>query len=406
MGLLREDGTPKRARRNSRASTPGLGVCQWFHFEDPRLDDAVRWLKELGVHHLRTGLSWADISGRTRSSGSTARWRRCEPTSTSPVTFCFTPEHKGVEPHHTSPPTGPARVRRLLRRDGPSLRAGLIERAVTTAFLQQLQARNGPIATPTAIIVAHQDDEVIGIGSRLPRLTDAHIVYATDGAPPDLDDAARLGFPSLEVYAAAREREAQAALALAGIGPERVRRLGYTDQRASLDMAALTRSVLTTLRELRPDVVVTHPFENGHPDHDATAFAVHLARRLLREAGEPAPALVEFASYHDPDGSRRMAVQSFLPADTPEILVELDEAAQDLKRRLVACHASQQQVLQAFPTDRERYRVAPAYDFLAPPHPWRPFYETFFAMMTRERWQGLAAQALAALDLPERRFRC
>ena len=277
---------------------------------------------------------------------------------------------------------------------------------MTTAFLQQLQARDGPIATPTAIIVAHQDDEVIGIGSRLPRLTHAHIVYATDGAPPDLDDAARLGFPSLEAYAGAREREAQAALALAGIGPERVRRLGYSDQRASLDMAALTRSVLATLRELRPDVVVTHPFENGHPDHDATAFAVHLARHLLREAGEPAPALVEFASYHDPDGSRRMAVQSFLPADTPEILVELDEAAQDLKRRLIACHASQRHVLQAFPTDRERFRVAPAYDFLDPPHPWRPFYETLFATMTRERWQGLAAQALAALDLPERRFRC
>jgi hypothetical protein len=63
-------------------------------------------------------------------------------------------------------------------------------------------------------------------------------------------------------------------------------------------------------------------------------------------------------------------------------------------------------VLQAFPTDRERYRVAPAYDFLAPPHSWRPFYETLFQTMTRERWQDLAAQALSALGLSERRFRC
>jgi LmbE family N-acetylglucosaminyl deacetylase len=164
--------------------------------------------------------------------------------------------------------------------------------------------------------------------------------------------------------------------------------------------------VLETLRELRPEIVVTHPFENGHPDHDATAFAVHLACHLLREAGEVAPALVEFASYHDPDGSRRMAVQSFLPADTPEILVELDGAERELKGRLVACHASQRHVLHAFPTDRERYRVAPAYDFLAPPHAWRPFYETLFATMTRERWQDLAAQALAALGLSERGFRC
>jgi hypothetical protein len=57
-------------------------------------------------------------------------------------------------------------------------------------------------------------------------------------------------------------------------------------------------------------------------------------------------------------------------------------------------------VLGLFPTDRERYRVAPAYDFLTQPHPWRPLYETFFDTMTRERWQGLAAEALAALGVP------
>src|SRR3546814_3207915 len=37
-----------------------MGICQWFHFEDPRLDDAVNWLRRLGVRKLRTGLSWAD----------------------------------------------------------------------------------------------------------------------------------------------------------------------------------------------------------------------------------------------------------------------------------------------------------------------------------------------------------
>jgi N-acetylglucosamine malate deacetylase 2 len=272
---------------------------------------------------------------------------------------------------------------------------------VTAAFLRRLKERHESIDTPTAVVVAHQDDDVIGVGSRLPRLEDVHVVYTTDGSTPtDLGDATQLGFDSRQAQARVRYREAEAALALLGIGPERVHRLGFVDQRASLDMAALTHSVLGTLRELRPEVVLTHPFENGHPDHDATSFAVHLARHLLREAGEPAPALVEFASYHDPDGSGQMAVQSFLPADTPEILVELDAAEQDLKHRLVACHASQQHVLWLFPTDRERYRIAPEYDFLAPPHPWPPLYETFSGTMTRERWQGLAAEALAALRRP------
>ncbi|RPH55591.1 beta-xylosidase, partial [bacterium] len=55
MGLLREDGTPKLALRHFYDYTPEMGICQWFHFEDHRLDDAVRWMKELGVRRLRTG---------------------------------------------------------------------------------------------------------------------------------------------------------------------------------------------------------------------------------------------------------------------------------------------------------------------------------------------------------------
>ena len=57
MGILREDGTPKLAHAQFPA---GLGICQWFHFEDHRLDDSVEMLRKLGVSHLRTGLSWAD----------------------------------------------------------------------------------------------------------------------------------------------------------------------------------------------------------------------------------------------------------------------------------------------------------------------------------------------------------
>ncbi|MFL6201944.1 MAG: glycosyl hydrolase, partial [Thermoanaerobaculia bacterium] len=60
MGLIKEDGTPKLALRHFADYTPELGICQWFHFEDHRLDDAVRWMKKLGIRHLRTGLSWAD----------------------------------------------------------------------------------------------------------------------------------------------------------------------------------------------------------------------------------------------------------------------------------------------------------------------------------------------------------
>ncbi len=41
MGLLREDGTPKPAAAQFAEYAPAMGICQWFHFEDHRLDDAV-----------------------------------------------------------------------------------------------------------------------------------------------------------------------------------------------------------------------------------------------------------------------------------------------------------------------------------------------------------------------------
>lgn len=106
MGLIREDGTPKPAFELFKQLTPDLGVCQWFHFEDHRLDEGVRRLRELGVRHLRTGLSWAD-SFRPNADAWFDRQMEALAEFDVTVTFCFTPEHRGVQPHHTSPPLVP-----------------------------------------------------------------------------------------------------------------------------------------------------------------------------------------------------------------------------------------------------------------------------------------------------------
>ncbi len=103
MGLLREDGTPKLALRQFSDYTPEFGICQWFHFEDHRLGDAVRWMKDLGVKHLRTGLSWAD-SCRPNADAWFDKQMSALSTFDTTITLCFTPEHCGVEPHYTSPP--------------------------------------------------------------------------------------------------------------------------------------------------------------------------------------------------------------------------------------------------------------------------------------------------------------
>jgi len=104
MGLIREDGTPKRAASRFRDFTPDFGICQWFHFEDHRLDDGVCWLKRLGVRHLRTGLSWADWHRPNAAAWFDRQMRALEPFDVT-LTFCFTPESCGRRPHYTSPPT-------------------------------------------------------------------------------------------------------------------------------------------------------------------------------------------------------------------------------------------------------------------------------------------------------------
>lgn len=103
MGLLRADGTPKPAVEAFAPYAGQMGICQWFHYEDHRLDEAVAWLKRLGVRHLRTGLSWAD-SFRPNALDWFDRQMEALADFDVTVTFCFTPEHRGVEPHHTSPP--------------------------------------------------------------------------------------------------------------------------------------------------------------------------------------------------------------------------------------------------------------------------------------------------------------
>jgi beta-xylosidase len=103
MGLLREDGTPKRALRRFADFTPALGICQWVHFEDHRLDGIVRWLRELGVRKLRTGISWADSFRPGAEAWFDRQMRALEPFDVT-VTYCFTPEHLGERPHYTSAP--------------------------------------------------------------------------------------------------------------------------------------------------------------------------------------------------------------------------------------------------------------------------------------------------------------
>jgi beta-xylosidase len=103
MGLIREDGCPKLAYKHFHKYTPQLGICQWFHYQDHRLEDGVRRLQDLGVRYIRTGVSWADYYRENALDWFDRQMKALEPFDVT-LTYCFTPEHKGLAPHYTSPP--------------------------------------------------------------------------------------------------------------------------------------------------------------------------------------------------------------------------------------------------------------------------------------------------------------
>ncbi|OFZ53163.1 MAG: beta-xylosidase [Bdellovibrionales bacterium RIFOXYC1_FULL_54_43] len=103
MGLIRADGTPKPAFDRFN---PALGICQWFHFEDPRLEQAVGWMKQLGIRKLRTGISWADWHRPNALEWFDRQMAALQDFDLT-VTLCFTPPSRGKRACHTSPPLVP-----------------------------------------------------------------------------------------------------------------------------------------------------------------------------------------------------------------------------------------------------------------------------------------------------------
>jgi N-acetylglucosamine malate deacetylase 2 len=251
-------------------------------------------------------------------------------------------------------------------------------------------------AARVLLAVAHQDDETIGAGILLSRTPDAWVIHATDGVPREAGFIARGFSGSPEEYAAARQRELEASLALAGIGSERLRCLCFQDQGVVFEIPRLTRELAAAFREIAPEIVLTHAYEGGHTDHDAVALAVHAAADLLRGEDAGPPEIWEMALYHAEPGEnpeRRMVVGELLPGPrVEETRIVLTQEERELKRRMLGCFETQRETLQAFfPPRDERFRPAPRYDFTKPPHEGRLQYEIWGFGMTGERWRDVAS---------------
>jgi len=268
---------------------------------------------------------------------------------------------------------------------------------LAAALIAALVAPEAQAPLPRTMVVgAHPDDETAFAGFRLTRLAAAQFVCITDGSPRDGADAARYGLTPAQ-YAQARARELQEVLGSCGIAAHRIRILGYTDQEAALHLAEIARRLTAAFQQHAIEAVLTHPYEGGHPDHDATAFAVHAAARLLAQQGRRAPAIVEMACYHE--GREGLRAGAFLGVGAHDTVIHLSREEQARKRALLDRFATQRHTLPYLPVAVECFRRAQDYDFLQPPHAGQLHYERQPWGMTGERFRALARQALQELGL-------
>lgn len=137
--------------------------------------------------------------------------------------------------------------------------------------------------------------------------------------------------------------------------------------------------------DIKPDIIFTHSYEGGHPDHDTTSFVVNKAAKTIGIKN-----IYEFSSYHDDEG--RLKCGDFLNTKNDVTEISLTETERILKRKMLAAFITQQETLKVFDVQREIFRPVPEYNYNEPPYEGKLFYENFDWGITGKKWRKLASE--------------
>ena len=214
----------------------------------------------------------------------------------------------------------------------------------------------------TLVLVAHPDDESIGCGMLLQRIAFAGILLCTDGWPA----VARPWYSRIRHngarYAGKRLTEFRAASRIAGV-QHTCEMKGIRDQLLYQCLEQAAGFLAEYIVKYRPNAILSHAFEAGHPDHDCCAF---LAQWAGRKFSLP---VWEMPLYYRPTRSSPLVYQKFLFSSGNEI--ELFPEPDKLLRKtlMLSEHKSQAAVISKFDKTREVFRPQPAYNFSVSPNP-------------------------------------
>lgn len=178
-----------------------------------------------------------------------------------------------------------------------------------------------PDLVPPCILClfAHPDDEQWGTAGALVRCVergiDVHVLSATSGDKGEISDPA-LATP--ETLGAVREEELRTACAMLGFQPPILLRYG-DGTLAQADRDTLIRQIVTEIRRLRPDVVITFDANGGygHLDH----IAIHQATLVACD-------LAALAEYETPNlpvhRVAKLYATAYLRSTLPRLAAELE----------------------------------------------------------------------------------
>jgi N-acetylglucosamine malate deacetylase 1 len=218
------------------------------------------------------------------------------------------------------------------------------------------------------ILAPHPDDEIVACGIAAARARAAgarvFVLYLTSGIP------ARQALwpwhrPGYAKRLRRRRDEAWVAASLIGFEP-----IGFSEcpsRRLRRHLDETAAEIERAVAACGAEALWVPAFEGGHQDHDAAnALAARFSACLP---------VHEFAAYNLAGGQVR--ANHFPGERGGEHVIEASTEEMALKRRALACYASERGNLRHIGVTHEAWRPLPAHDYSAPPHPGRLFRERF-----------------------------